>query len=366
MKNVGGRAKRWVVFGISFLVTIEIAARVEQWLEYGAPILDEYTYSSALFMNDEHGIRGKPNGHYEKWKLNSYGFRGPEVQLESVAGRLRIICVGASETFGFYETAGKEWPRQLEALLRQSGVDAEVVNAAMAGMSLPQRIRHLEKRLLRFSPDVVVFMLEYGSYAGLTAEKVRVQREHPSVLPDPKGIVEGIKSLRTTGRLQDIVLPKLPAPIQAAIGNVGRTLKLEMRKRELGSKYRSYVHVMPFEVEAFTHDLEELSTVASAAGVTVVFLSPAMWFTDRNLSITYLSWPFLDESWWREAQDALSKVAREFAVQRDIDYIDLFELVRGHEHEWMTDMLHFNDRGAEQVAKRVAEQIMKQRNRAAD
>jgi hypothetical protein len=233
-------------------------------------------------------------------------------------------------------------------------MEAEVINAAIAGMSLPQRTRHLENRLLRFSPDVVVFMLEYGSYAGLNQEKVRLSRAGSRALPGRRGLVDGLKSLRTVSRLKDILVPKLPAPVQEAIGNMERSLKLEMLQRELGPRYRSLVHVQPFEVETFTFDLEELYERANAAGVKLVFLSPAMWFTERNVSTTYMSWPFVDESWWREARVILPVAARQFADAHHVPFLDLSDVVEGHEADWMKDMLHFNDLGAEQVAQRVA------------
>jgi lysophospholipase L1-like esterase len=348
---------RWVVFTLFFGATVELASRIEQWVVYGAPILGVYTYDSALFTTDEFGIRGKSNGSYEKWHLNTYGFRGPEVLVAKDSRRLRIVCIGASETFGLYESANKEWPRQLESFLTKSGMEAEVINAALAGMSLPQRTRHLENRLVRFSPDVVVFMLEYGSYAGLTPEKIGLRRASPGTLPERKGLVDGLKSLRTVSRLKDILVPKLPEPVQEAIGNMERRFKLELRQHELGPRYRSLVHVQPFEVEAFTLDLEELYESANAAGIKLVFLSPAMWFTERNIATTYLSWPFVDESWWREAKATLPVVARQFAAAHHVPFLDLSDVVEGHEADWMKDMLHFNDLGAEQVSQRVASLI---------
>jgi len=362
MVDAARKLLRWAIFGICFFGTIELASRIEQRILYGAPILGLYTYDAALFITDEYGITGKPNGAYEKWRLNSYGFRGPEIRHTKGPQELRVACLGASETFGLYESSGHEWPRQLEGMLKHSEVDAEVVNAAIAGMSLPQRTLHLQKRLLPFSPDVVVFMLEYGSYAGMTEEKLQARHTKPPVLPDRKDLLDGMKSLRIVSRLKYVVIPRLPVAVQQAIEELERGVKLKVRQRDLGYKFRSLTHLMPLEVDVFKRDLEDLYHISNTAGVTVVLLSPAMWFTERNLSVMYLSWPFVDESWWREAQGVLSPVAREFAEQEGFDYLDLSELVRGHEQEWMMDMLHFNDDGAKQVAQRVAVQIAKRRS----
>lgn len=358
MKNLGKNAIRWAVFGMCFMATIEMASRIDQWWTYGAPVLGVYTYDTALFAIDEFGIHGRPDGRYEKWRLNAFGFRGDEISLEKSSDRLRIACIGASETFGFYEKPGNEWPRQLAQDLVKEGIKGEVINAAIAGMSLPQRIQHLKNRLLRFKPDVVIMMLEYGSYAGLTNEVIQARKHALPSLPDRQNLVAGLKSIRVLSRLKEVVLPQLPAPLQEAVGKMERTFKMRLVKRELGARFGSFAHVKPFEVEALRADLEQLSEVASAAGVQLILVSPAMWNTEQNLFGIALSWPYLSESWWRDAQTLLPPVAKEFAQRRSIPYLDLSEIVGGREEEFMKDFLHFSDRGAAEVARQIGQQIL--------
>src|SRR5438094_4303139 len=103
---------RVLVFSFFFLLTLEVATRVEHTIKYGAPLLSRYTYDAVLYSVDEYGIKGRPNATFEKWQLNSFGFRGPELTLDKSPRKLRIACIGASETFGLHEQAGNEWPRQ--------------------------------------------------------------------------------------------------------------------------------------------------------------------------------------------------------------------------------------------------------------
>jgi acyl-CoA thioesterase-1 len=49
----------------------------------------------------------------------------------SFAAPLRIVAIGASNTQGFYIGKDAAYPAQLQALLKQKGVDAEVVNAGV-------------------------------------------------------------------------------------------------------------------------------------------------------------------------------------------------------------------------------------------
>src|SRR5207249_6406489 len=120
----------------------------------------------------------------------------PEVTPDKLAAKLRIACIGASETFGLYEETGNEWPRQFERVLRKKSIEAEVINAALAGMSLPQRLIHFQNRLLPFRPDAVILMLEYTSYAGLNPAKVEKRLQAQTVLlPSRYKVLEGLKSL---------------------------------------------------------------------------------------------------------------------------------------------------------------------------
>lgn len=87
---------------------------------------------------------------------DSRGFRGEEVELAKPPGRLRIACLGASTTYGHDMPWREAWPAQLEALLSERGIDAEVVNAGVPGwVSLETRIG-FEERVAPLAPDVVV------------------------------------------------------------------------------------------------------------------------------------------------------------------------------------------------------------------
>lgn len=363
MTSLTKKCVGWTLFALCFLGTIEVACRIEQWFLYDAPIFGLYTYDTALFTTDEYGIRGKANGMYEKWRLNSLGFRGPEISREKTPQKLRVVCIGASETFGLYESREHEWPRQLERHLEMEGLTAEVVNAAIAGMSLSQRSMHLQRRLLQLQPDVVVMMLEYGSYAGMTPEKVRDQPSHRPALPERHGIIERIKALRAPVKVKEATLPLLPLFMQKMFTEWEKAVKLGVRRKDSGKRFRSYQHVTPFEVETFRQDLRALHDVTKSAGIRLVILSPAMWLTDENLSSMYLSWPYIDDVWWREARTKMEGAAEEFAHEEHIPYLDLTKVVNGHEADWMLDMLHFNDAGATQIAQHVSRIIL---NRASE
>ncbi len=97
------------------LVTLQIDKQISfcyVWNKDGR--MKENDLFSVLFEEDSDGIHHNiPNAKYEKWEINSLGFRGKEIDLEKKEGQIRIACFGVSETFGVYESKDKEWPSQL-------------------------------------------------------------------------------------------------------------------------------------------------------------------------------------------------------------------------------------------------------------
>ncbi|MGQ0665546.1 MAG: SGNH/GDSL hydrolase family protein [Nitrospiraceae bacterium] len=358
--RIAVRCARVAVFLLAFLLTLEVATRIEQRTRFGAPLLSRYTYDSVLYTVDDHGIKGKPNATFEKWHLNSLGFRGPEFDPEKSPGRLRIACIGASETFGLFEQAGNEWPRQLERILNERGIEAEVINAALAGMSLQQRLIHLQNRLLQFQPDIVILMLEYNSYAGITPAKIETKRVARTVpLPAKHDtLVEGIKSLRLSTALKYSLIPKLPQRVQDMYSGWDLNYKLWQREQDLGSDFRSYHNVTELEIQTFRDDILQFQTVAAQHDIVLILASPAEWLNEQNILGFYASWPYIDESWHRQALATFPKVAKEFAQQRYLPFVDLQEVVASREPTFLKDMVHYSDEGARVVGETFGKVIL--------
>ena len=141
------------VAGIVFLLTIELCARFDDALKYDAPFWKGYT-SESLKSSDSEGIsRNIPNARFQKWQNNGDGFRGPEITPIKAPGTTRIICLGASESYGLYESPGKEWPAQLRTSLPKK---YEVINVSVVGLGLSSYEAYLKKYVLKLEPDLII------------------------------------------------------------------------------------------------------------------------------------------------------------------------------------------------------------------
>ena len=88
--------------------------------------------------------------------INSHGFRGPE--LRDPPGRLRILVIGDSVTFG----TALPYPRVMEWELKAKGYDAEVINAGVEGDRPTEALGRLPE-LQALNADIAVIYIGWNA-----------------------------------------------------------------------------------------------------------------------------------------------------------------------------------------------------------
>jgi len=88
---------------------------------------------------------------------NSLGLREREITPLKDKNTYRIICLGASPTFGWGVSFDKTYPQELEKMINENlhRNHIEVINAGQIGYSSYQGIFFLKTYLLKFSPDLI-------------------------------------------------------------------------------------------------------------------------------------------------------------------------------------------------------------------
>ncbi|MDQ3804017.1 MAG: GDSL-type esterase/lipase family protein [Acidobacteriota bacterium] len=123
---------------------------------------DQREYLSRLYEPHPYLV-GAPrrNAHVEfrgiSYTHNSQGFRGPEIGPKS--GRVRVVAVGGSTTYGAGVTDGQEWPARLGELL---GPRFEVLNFGMLGHSTAEHVALLSLVVPEYRPDILVIHAGYN------------------------------------------------------------------------------------------------------------------------------------------------------------------------------------------------------------
>lgn len=101
---------------------------------------------------------GKEMSFYDyQGASNSLGYRDVEHPLAKPPGVYRIVVIGDSIAAGLHvERTEDVFPAVLERLLRERGVNAEVLNFAVSGYNTQQEVETLKDRALAYRPDLVV------------------------------------------------------------------------------------------------------------------------------------------------------------------------------------------------------------------
>ncbi len=340
------RLLRAMVAAALFVVGVEFWARVDDYVTYGAPILGVYN-NDGLYMRDSLGRIGKPNAQYRKWQLNSLGMRGPELRQS----RTNILCFGASETFGLYESDGQEYPRQLERKL--NGVvgreEFQVVNAAYPGESVytanvraPQLIAEVHPR----------FALVYPT----PADYIWLPYLDASMKPSPIAPRGPRFELRIGDRAKTLLKGVLPWALQT---------KLREREIQAGAAQFAVMDTLPTEnVRRFQQDVTNLILTLRSRGVVPVVVTHASAFAspqaalDRSMLTAWRKfYPMLKEDGFIDMERRMNDALRRIAVEQHVPLIDVAPLIPPNQHLF-ADFVHFTNDGAEVMAAKLADGLL--------
>jgi lysophospholipase L1-like esterase len=349
---------------LTFLIAMEICARVEDRVVYNAPILERYN-ADRLRCREDGVPCNVPNVRYEKWSNNNLGFRGPDVALEKSAGLTRVVCLGASESYGLYESEGNEWPAQMRRMV--AGRNIEVINASVVGLGLTDYEKYLTKHVLPLKPDLLIVSVNPFFYV-VSQEKIRQNRNQPRtnggvkkpagflfmeqvrVLPKLKQAVKEAATRYLSGFLQSYQLMKLQKEIQ----------HMEQAKLN-GARPRDIVPAI--YTQDFSKELDRLIRFAKSHSMKIVLMTypsligpnnltqyPEIFLDNRRFFIEYSHLGMID------TLEKINAAVRSSALEHSLPLIDMSAILP-KSVEYFGDNVHYTDRGARTVAEGVAKVI---------
>ena len=349
-----------------FAFTLEAACRIEDWVQYRTPIFALERSQLDLLVRDTVGMHGRPGGRFQKWSLNAFGMRGPEVSLVKPARVVRVVTAGASETFGLYESPGREYPRQLEDSLNtrlerhptECGQwHAQVLNAAMPGMSLPTIDQDIRLRLRPLKPDFVVL---YPTPAAYLDDGVPVAARPDSVtraawdLPRYNALLP-----RVTDRIRSQLKTLLPTAIQDRIRR--HEIRVMLDEHPRGWRFNS---VPPERIKGFEADLRHaVGSIRSVGAIPVLMTHGNRFVGSANPDVAALrAWEkFYPRASGRTivAFDSAARLAT-IAVARDSEtvLVDLAPTLTSGRGSHFADYSHFTDLGAALAAGALSGPIL--------
>jgi hypothetical protein len=355
-------------FGLAivFVFSLEAACRIEDWVGYRTPIFALERSQADLLIRDAMGMHGRPGGRYQKWLLNSFGMRGPEVSRVKPARVIRLVTAGASETFGLYESPGREYPRQLEdSLNAHLKTDrgacgqwrAEVLNAAMPGMSLPTMDQDVRLRVRGLSPDFVVL---YPTAAAYLEDAVPTPARPDSLSHSGARLPRSYAfHLRFADRIRTQIKLLLPTAIQDMIRR--HEISVMLKEHPLGWRFDS---VPSDRLTAYETDLRHaIGTVRSIGAIPVLVTHANRFVGFRELDSAALrQW----EKFYPRASGrtivAFDSAARleTIRVARDSQtvFVDLAPVLARSKGAAFADYSHFTDLGAALAGEAVSGAVL--------
>jgi lysophospholipase L1-like esterase len=350
---------RKIAMGVALAVVaalaMEISCRLDDALRFGTPVLSRVESESELLVRDADGEHGRPNARYGKWVINNVGMRGPDVDPVKAPGTLRVVTAGASETFGLYESPGREFPRQLEDTLRaRLGPRVQVLNAAIFGMTLPTLEQDLRLRIRALRPDVVVLYPTPVQYLN-------------DAVPAPAA-----PDSAASGRLpfHDALYPRAMERLrQQAKALVPEWLATSLRRDDIARDARDhpagwrFTEVPADRLAAYDADLRRtIGTIRAIGAVPVLAIHANAFDAGGPLDEPRLvSW---ENQYHRATGDALiafdaaaARATVRAARDSNVTFVDLRQV---HATPMFADYAHFTDAGAAAVAGALARAVLAQ------
>jgi len=302
-------------------------------------------------VDDARGRHGRPHGRFEKWRLNSHGFRGPEIAMAKPDGVVRIAVAGASETFGLQESPGMEYPAQMQQLLEAEAPGRyQVLNIASVGMTPPRMRQEFRAWTRRFGPDVLIVYPTPIFYLYGTAPSF----DPPAARPAPP-LGDHVRIYRKS---KTVFRRLVPAWFQAWVRE-GHTAWV-VRQHEPGWVWQE---PPPERVTLFREHLKALIDEVRSSGVQVVLLThpsyppePSVQY-DAFIARARSGCPRASEACLLGMEAAINQAVLELGNQYDVPVVDLATIL-ARDRENFADLFHFTDQGAHEVASALVKQIL--------
>ena len=260
-------------------------------------------------------------GLLHKVKINSDGFRGPELETPKPEDRVRLWCIGGSTTFDLFAADDAHtWPALLAQRLDAAwDASVDVVNGgvpgetALGGMS---RLKHSD-----LAPDLVIL---YTGPNELAQIRMHEPMGHELMLPS-------IATVRVARR----ILPIVPVtPPEYEDHRLSETQMSDLRRDLVG------VVELGIPVVLVTH------AIYAQPGDSGDLARERVDVTSRLLRLTPEA--------TIDAIDSYNRMVRELAEEHGLGLVDLRASFDG-DSRWWVDSVHFSPEGSERAAQLLAE-----------
>jgi hypothetical protein len=306
-----------------------------------------------FFPNETKTTKDVDSGERIPVTINSRGFRGEEFEVRKAPGVIRVLTMGASSTFGYYDRDNQTYPYYLEQLLNSgctSGVRFEVINFAIPHATSANIAAMFLAEGIELTPDVVTF---YEGRNDSTLDRV------------PKGVWDKAYAVLVHRLLLVAFLDELLVGERVSITDPSLQLgpQTEDRSREflanlttiLDASRKTGIKLIVANQQATSRSpipgapqdrlaLRGVSYAEEAANVRRRM--------ERNENITAYEYDFL-------IHQRLMQDLKQWAEKNDVPFVDVIGALDQNRH-YLLSWVHLAPEANRVVAAKFAEPILKQ------
>ncbi len=340
--------RRKLILSIFFIVTIvvmfsilsEVFIRLRERIKHGGIIED------ILVIDPSSQLRiPKASTALGPIKINSLGFRSPEIPITKPLSAVRLAFIGASTTF-CAEVSSNEttWPHMVWKRLQESypGVKFDYINAAVPGFTVAASLRNLLFRVNPLQPDIIIIYHATNDLSKDTRElAIKQGIYHHS---------EGEKDWFTKySRL--LYLLKKNVEIFYRQKEVFNHRKLIFNSAELSQGFRDRLRMLILEsqknaklvaVATFSYKLRREQTLEEQVKAA-------------NTALYYM--PYMSIEGLLDGYEEYNRVIKEVARETGALLIEDEMSIPGND-SYFKDSVHFTDIGSKLMAERVSDALL--------
>jgi len=333
-----------LVAGLLLALGAEGLVRVRQWLKYGmaAPL------DSTFRIDARTGLRVPDDAKVARHiRINSLGFRSPELLDPRPAGTIRLAFLGASTTYSAEVSSNEAtWPHLVWQMLRdaQPQVRFDYVNAAVPGYTTEASLRNLRLRVRPLQPDIIVF---YEATNDLAVDTLALARQ--------RGLVAGDGAEATSW----------PARYSMLWFLVEKNLTVRRRQAEAAA-HGGKLAFEPRELSrAFEQRLQALVTASQESAPVVVLVTFAPRLRrgssadeQREAAVTAAYYmPYMSIDGLLRGYEEYNRVIREVARRSGVVLVEAEGAIPPDRVHY-ADSVHFTDAGSRALAGIVARELL--------
>lgn len=332
-----------LTLGVITFASAEITSRLDDWIASDIPISATPSFRDLVSIGQNDVPQGTPYGRFKSIRLNSFGFRSPEITLAPQHGTTRIMVLGASEILCVGLPEDETVTSRLEQILDKHG-PYEVINAAMAGMTARSMLPYWRHWAASFQPQIVVIYPNPLFYLHMSFAREAPPLTHDNIPATPQF------AFRFLDRMRDVI--DLPDFAQTWRNQQHIAAQME------GISTESVIRGVPADrLHTFTDDLHALIAAIREHDALPVLVThgirastPPIAEDFCDLQAMRVVLPHVTEEafcWFdRDARQCVLRVA----CEQDVPVVDIAPHINGR-RECFVDLVHFSSLGAEQVAE---------------